>query len=333
MIARLTILAAMVALALPAAAQQKMDKVSVGLVITLSQSPFYVAEQKGYLAAEHIEIDRSNFNGAQESVSALATGQLDVSMGALNAGFFNAARQGLDLRVVAALGAQPSPVDTTPLLARKDLWDSGAIKSGKDLKGRTVAANTPGSIPEYLLTLILAKYGMGLKDVNETMLGFPQMLIAFSNKAIDAGFPAEPLATQAIRQGLAELVVPEEAVGNGDLTSVVFFSGQFIRQRGDVAVRFLRAMVRGAHETQGAYNKDPATAALLAKASGLNQQSIEDSVAFAFDPNIDIDKYLDSLRHQEAVHMQNKRLNYDTPLDLAKVVDASLVHKAAAGIK
>jgi NitT/TauT family transport system substrate-binding protein len=330
---RLTLVAAMVALALPAAAQQKMDKVSVGLVITLAQSPFYVAEQKGYLAEEHIEVDRSNFNGAQESVSALATGQLDVSMGALNAGFFNAARQGLDLRVVAALGAQPSPVDTTPLLARKDLWDSGAIKSGKDLKGRVVAANTPGSIPEYLLTLILAKYGMGLKDVNETMLGFPQMLIAFSNKAIDAGFPAEPLATQAIRQGLAELVVPEEAVGNGDLTTVVFFSGQFIRQRHDVAVRFLRALVRGAHETQGSFAKDPKMAALLAKASGLNQQSIENAVAFAFDPNLDIEKYVDSLRRQEQVHMKNGRLNYTTPLDLAKVVDASLVHKAAASLK
>jgi NitT/TauT family transport system substrate-binding protein len=327
------VLAAALALALPAAAQQKMDKVSVGLVITLSQSPFYVAEEKGYLADEHIAVEEANFAGAGEMISALATGKLDISMGALNAGFFNAANQGLDMRIVAALGAQPAPVGSTPLLARKDLWDSGAIKSGKDLKGRIVAANLPGAIPEYLLTLVLAKYGMGLKDVHETMLPFPQMLIAFKNKAIDAGFPAEPLATQAIREGFAELVVPEESVGNGDLTTVAFFSGQFMRQRTDVAVRFLRALVRGAHDTQGAYNKDPAMAALLAKASKLNQQSIENAVAFAFDPNLDIDKYIDSLRHQEAVHMQNGRLNYTTPLDLAKVVDASLVHKAAASIK
>ena len=332
MIARLMVLAA-VALALPAAAAEKADSVSLGLVITLSQSPFYVAEEKGYLADEHISVEQGSFNGAAEMISALATGKLDISMGAVSAAFFNAASQGLDMRAVAALGAQPAPVGSTPLLARKDLWDSGAIKSGKDLKDRTVAVNVPASIPEYLLTLVLAKYGMGLKDVHETMLGFPQMLIAFHNKAIDAGFPGEPLATEAIRQGFAELVVPEESVGNGDITTVVFYSGQFIRQRHDVAVRFLRALVRGARETQGPYNKDPKLAALLAKASKLNQDSIMNCVPFAFDPNLDIDKYIDSLRRQEAVHMQNGRLNYATPLDLSKLVDASLVHEAAAGIK
>jgi hypothetical protein len=47
----------------------------------------------------------------------------------------NAQHEGLDLRAVATLGAQPSPVIATPLLARQDLWDSGAIKSGADLKG------------------------------------------------------------------------------------------------------------------------------------------------------------------------------------------------------
>jgi len=329
----LAIVAALLCVALPVAGQEKLDKVSVGLVITVAQSPYYIAREKGYLAAEHIAVEEASFRGAQESISSLATGQLDVSMGALNAGFFNAQHQGLDLRAVAALGAQPSPVIATPLLARKDLWDSGAIKSGADLKGRTVAANTPGAIPEYLLTLILGKHGMALKDVNEVMLGFPQMLVAFQNKGIDAGFPAEPLATEAIRQGLAELVTPEADVGSGDLTTVVFFSGQFMRKRADVAERFLRALVRAARETQGPYNKDPQIAALLAKASKLNLQSIENCVPFAFDPNLDIAKYVDSLRRQEAVHMKNGRLNYGAPLDLATVVDATLVHKAAASIK
>jgi len=333
LIRRLAILAALVALMLPAAAQEKTDKLSIGLVITLSQSPYYIALEKGYLADEHIAIEEMSFRGAQESISSLATGQLDVSMGALNAGFFNAQHEGLDLRAVAALGIQPAPVTSTPLLARKDLWDSGAIKSGADLKGRVVAANTPGSIPEYFLTLILGKYGMTLKDVNETMLGFPQMLVAFSNKGIDAAFPAEPLATLAIRQNLAALVQPEAAVGSGDLTTVVFFSGELMRNRRAVAVRFLRALVRAAHETQGRYNEDPQLAALLAQGTKLDLDGIKAAVPFAFDRNLDIGKYVESLRRQEAVHMQNGRLNYTTPLDLSKVVDSALVHEAAASLK
>ena len=330
---RLAVLIALACgLAGPAAAEE-MDKVSVGLVITLSQSPYYIALEKGYFRAERIEPTEASFRGAQDSVSSLATGQLDISMGALNAGFFNAAHQGLDLRAVAALGLQASPVNSTPLLARKDLWDSGTIKNGADLKGRTVAANTPGSIPEYLLTLILAKYAMSLKDVNETMLGFPQMVVALRNKAVDAAFIGEPLATLAIKQGSAALVLPEAGTGSGEVTTVVFFSGKFLRERADVGERFLRAMVRAAHETQGAYNKNPDLVPLIVKASKLDAGAIEDCNTFAFDPNLDIAKYVDSMQRQEAVHMKNGRIDYKEPLDMTKVVDATLVHKAAASLK
>ena len=333
MMKRLLVLMALACgLAWPAAAEE-MDKVSVGLVITLSQSPYYIALEKGYFATERIEPAEASFRGAQDSVSSLATGQLDISLGALNAGFFNAANKGLDLRVVAALGIQPSPVSSTPLLARKDLWDSGAIKSGADLKGRIVATNTPGSIPEYLLTIILERYGMSLKDVNETMLGFPQMVVALRNKAVDAAFIGEPLATMAIKQGSAALVVPEAGTGAGEITTVVFFSGKFLRERAGVGERFLRALVRAAHETQGPYNKNPELVPLIVKASKLDPTAIQDCNAFAFDPNLDIAKFVDSLHRQESVHMKNGRLDYKEPLDLAKVVDASLVHKAAASLK
>src|SRR6185312_812531 len=86
------------------------DKVKIGQVISLAQAPYYVALEKGYLAKEGIEIDSGNFRGGQEMTSALATGQLDVGLGAFNAGFFNAVNEGLDLRAVAALGSQPSPI-------------------------------------------------------------------------------------------------------------------------------------------------------------------------------------------------------------------------------
>ncbi len=115
---------------------------------------------------------------------------LDVSMGALNAGFFNAQKEDLDLRAVAALGVQPGPVIATPLLARKDLWDSGAIKNGANLKGRKVAANTPGSIPEYLLTLILQKYGMASQRRRRDDARLPaNARVAFKQPGCGRGVP------------------------------------------------------------------------------------------------------------------------------------------------
>ncbi|HUZ73109.1 MAG TPA: ABC transporter substrate-binding protein [Stellaceae bacterium] len=333
MIVQRALAAIFLIVALPAAAPAKDDTVSVGLVISLAQAPYYIAEAKGYFAAEHIAIDSGNFSGAQDAISALATGRLDVSLGAISAGFFNAQARGLDLRAVAALGIQPSPVIATPPVVRKDLWDSGAIKSGADFKGRKIAVNVPGSIPEYLLTLILAKYHMTLKDVDETTLGFPQQVIAFKNKGIDVGFLPEPFAAVALKQGSVAIIKPEAAVGTGDLTTMVFFSGHFMRDRPDVAERFLRAVLRGARDAQGAYLQNPQIDAMLAKETGLKADAIAASIAFDFDPNLDIAKFADSLRRQEHVHMMNGRLNYKTPLPMDRLIDASLVHKAAASLK
>jgi NitT/TauT family transport system substrate-binding protein len=332
MIRQFALVGALLVMALPAAAQPKNDTVSVGYVLSLAQAPYFIALEKGYFTAEHITIDSGSFNGAQDTVSALATGKLDVSMGAVSAGFFNAQSRKLDLRAVAALGIEPGPVISTPPLVLKELWDSGKIRTGADLRGRKVAINVPGSIPEYLLTLILQKYKMTPADVDVTVLGFPQQVVALHNKAIDAAFVPEPFATMALREGVASLLRPEASVGSGDITTMIFFSGHFMRDRTDVAVRFLRAVLRGARETQGGYNKNPAIAALLAKATGLKAEDIEHSIPFAYDPNLDITHFEDSMRRQEHVHMLNKRIIYQQPLPMDQLVDATLIHKAAASL-
>ncbi|HUK60947.1 MAG TPA: ABC transporter substrate-binding protein [Stellaceae bacterium] len=321
---------AALAVLLLAGTAEAADTVSIGQVVSIAQSPYYVAVEKGYMEQAGITLDSGNFRGAQEMTSSLATGQLDVGMGAFSAGSFNAANQGLDLRAVAALGYQPSPVIATPPLVRKDLWDSGAVRSGKDLKGRKVAVNVPGSTPEYDLSLILSKYGMTLKDVDETMLGFPQMVVALANKAVDMAFVTAPFQAIPLRDGTAVLLEPEAGVTAGDITTVVFFSGKFLRERPDVGVRFLAALIQGAHETQGNYSKDPAMAQLLAKATGLKLADIEDSVAFQFDPDLDIDKFQASIRREEKQHMLDGRLDYTTPLAMDRLVDDTPLKKAIA---
>ena len=311
-------------------AQAADDVVKIGVVRSLAQAAYYVALEKGYFAEAHIKLDDSSFSGGQEMTSSLATGQLDIGLGAFNAGFFNAANQGLDLRAVAALGSQPHPVIATPPLVRKDLWDNGTIRSGKDLKGRKVAVNTPGATPEFTLSLILEKYGMTLKDVDETMIGFPQMVIALKNKAVDVAFVSEPFATIALKEGASVILAPEAGTTAGDITTVVFASGKFMRDRPQVLERFLGAVLRGAKFTRDAYNKNPAIAALLSKGTGIKQDVVEAATAFAFDPNLDIEHFTDSIRRQEIQHMKDGRLNYKTPIAMDKIVDATFIKKAMA---
>ena len=308
------------------------ETVTVQIVKSLAQAPFYVAEGKGYFAQEGIKVESSEVRSALDTIAPLATGRLDASLGAATAGFFNAAERGFDLRVVAAMGIQ-GPVMATQPLARKALWDAGTIRSAKDLKGRKVAINAPGDITEYFLTLMVQKYGMTLKDLDVTPIAFGEQIVAFKNGAIDAGFLPEPLSTTVQMAGSVHLLEPEAGIGKDTITTFMFYGTKFMQERPKVALGFLRALVRAARETQDGYNKNPEVATMIAKETGLKVEAVEQCTPFAIDPNLDIAKYVDGLRREEAVHRANGRLNYSKPLDFDKVVDAKLVHEAAASLK
>lgn len=315
-----------------APANAEPQTVTVRLVRSIAQAAYYIAVAKGYFAQEGIKLDSGDTRSALDTIGPLATGRLDVSMGAATAGFFNAAHQGFDLRVVAAMGIQ-GPVMSTQPLVRKALWDDGTIRSAKDFRHRKVAINAPGDVTEYFLTLMAKKYGMSLKDIDVTVLGFAQQLAAYKNGAIDAGFLPEPVASAARLSGTVVLDEPDAGVGEGTITTFMFASTKFMHERPKVALAFMRAMLRGARDAQGDYLKDPTIAASIAKQTGLKVEAIQRAVPYKIDPDLDIAKFVPGLKREESVHRENGRLNYEGELDFAKVIDASLVHQAAAGLE
>ncbi len=327
--------AAAVALGLlvPAARAEEPQTVTVQLVRSIAQAPYYIAVAKGYFTQEGLKIESGDTRSALDAIGPLATGRLDVAIGAATAGFFNAAHQGFDLRIVAAMGIQGPLMSTQPVV-RKALWEAGTIRSGKDYRGRKIAVNAPGDITQYFLTLIARKYGMTLKDMDVTPLGFAEQLVAFKNGAIDAGFLPEPLASVAKLSGSVVLDEPDSGIGEGTITTFVFYGTKFMHDRPKVALGFLRALVRGARDTQGtAYLKDPAIAGSIAQQTGLKVEAIEHSVPYAIDPNLDIAKFEAGLRKQETIHRENGTITYKGELSFKKVIDASLIHRAAASVK
>jgi NitT/TauT family transport system substrate-binding protein len=313
-------------------ARAEPQTVRLQLVRALAQAPYYIAVAKDYFAKEGVTVDATNVRSALDTIAPLATGQLDVSFGAAVAGFFNAAHQNFDLRVVASLGYQ-GPVMATQPLIRKSLWDDGSIRSGKDLRGRKVAVNAPGDITEYYLALMAKKYGMTLKDIDVVPLGFAEQFVAFKNGAIDAGFLPEPLSTTAQMADTAVLDADDAGIAAGSITTFAFFGTKFMHDRPDVALAFLRALVRGARDAQGPYLKDEATATSIARQTELKLEAVERSTPYAVDPNLDIARFEPSLRDQERVHREDGRLNYQGELSFDSVIDPSLVRKAAASIK
>ena len=66
------------------------QKVSIGIVQSLTDLTFYIAEQKGFFAREGIVPELVKFASGTQMVAPLAKGDLDVASGSVSAALFNA---------------------------------------------------------------------------------------------------------------------------------------------------------------------------------------------------------------------------------------------------
>jgi len=160
----LSFLLAAAGLASPASAAQLVE-VKVGTNNVISDAPFFIANRKGYFEEQGIKVKLVSFDAGPKMIAPLGAGQLDVAAGAASAGLFNAAARGIDIKIVADKSSTPPGYDLMPILVRKELVDTGKVKSYKDLKGLKVAEAGKGGSPGSKLNEALKKGGLTYKDV------------------------------------------------------------------------------------------------------------------------------------------------------------------------
>src|SRR3546814_13524554 len=78
------------------------------------------------------------------------------------------------------------------LVVRKDLYDSGEIKSAADLKGRTIAITARGQFTHLLAGKALESGGHTVDDARLVTMSYPDMVAAFDGGSIDAAAFVEP---------------------------------------------------------------------------------------------------------------------------------------------
>ena len=217
----------------------EMDKVSVGIVNSISDAPFYIAQDKGYFRDENLDVTLTPFNSGSVMVAPLGTGQLDAGGGSASAGLYNAVARGIKIKIVADKASSPPGYGDMKLLVRKDLVDSGLYKSLKDLKGMTFAMNGPGVSNTSSLNDLLTSVGLEYSDVKTVDLAFPEHVVALKNKAVDAGMTGEPAATAAVQAGYADAILRDDQIAPNHELSSLLYSDVFIKKRPEVAARFM----------------------------------------------------------------------------------------------
>jgi NitT/TauT family transport system substrate-binding protein len=298
------------------------QKVIVAYVPILKFATLYVAASRGIFDRYGLDVETQSVRSGTEVIAFLTQGKVDVGGIAIVASTWNGWVKGMDMRIIAPGALEPVKGSPTRLLARKDLVDSGKVRTVADLKGlRLGMAGGPGSGGEYLAAKALERGRLTIRDVQALNISNVDMTAGFASKSLDAGILGSPYADQAIAAGNA--VSLAEDLTPGAMTVAFVSSGKLLKERPEVARRFVLALMEAARMMQGAdYLASENVRAYLAHVNA-TEQSIRTGDPVIYDPNQEIS--LDGLRDVERVHRENGRTEYQQAFDPATVTDASLV--------
>jgi NitT/TauT family transport system substrate-binding protein len=236
-------LAALLALA-ASCGMSLAEDLKVGVVGTTSDASFFIADAKGYFRAEGLDVSFIRFDSAAKMIAPLGSGELAVGGGATSSALYNAAERHVNIRIVADKGRTSPGYPFEAFLVRKNLYDSGKVRSFRDLKGLRIAVNSNANSEAVLLNLAVRAGGFTMKDIQPVYLGFPQQPAGFANAALDAAIVAEPFITYIVRQGTAVKLIGVDEFAPGFQNAVTLYGADFAKRRPDAAKGFMRALVR-----------------------------------------------------------------------------------------
>ena len=269
------------------------DKVRVGVMNSSGDIGVLIAMDKGYFAAEGIELETTPFVSAAQMVAPLGTGELDVGGGVVSAGLYNAAARQIAIRVVADRGSTAPGYRYQSLMIRKDLVENGRYKGFADLKGLKLSVPAPGITPQAVIAEAARRGNIEYNDIEQVYMGMSQQVVAFQSKAIDGAIMIEPYATQLEKAGSAVHVALTEDIYPGAEISLAFFGEKFARERADVARRYMKAFLRGVRDYNDAIengvwrdtDKARDVLRIFAKGVGMSEAALRETRPQASNPD------------------------------------------------
>jgi NitT/TauT family transport system substrate-binding protein len=247
-------LVAVIPVLFAASAHAQQPTVQVGQVLSIASAATFIAIDKGYFREQGIKVEVSNLDTSTDSLAVVAQNRFQIVEGGLSAAYFNAIEK--NLPVTISVDRVSSPINHK-LLIRSDLKDQ--IKTIAQLKGRPLASNSRGSITNYEIGKILEKSGLTFRDVDLKFIPFPQVAIAFANKAVDAAFVIPPFASQIEERGLGVVAADaDDFVTPHPMTIAVnFINTDWAAKNPDLVNKYYVAYMRGVRDFCNAYHSGP----------------------------------------------------------------------------
>ena len=309
---------------------QGLAKVRLGVPNAATDVGYFVAHARGYFKDEGLDVEIIPFDSAARMIAPMASGELQVAAGGPSAGLYNGVARGLDIRMVSDKSKNVTNRSSVHVMVRKDLMDSGRVKSIKDLKGLKYANGAPGSSATSIFYTLLKRAGIALDEVQEVSMSFPQQVAALETGAIDFAAPPDPAGTLAMKRGIAKLLIESWELIPSHQVAVTLYGGKFIKEQADQGRRFMRAFLRGVRDHNDALDatgnfagaRGDAIIDILVKYGPFKDPQIYKSFVMAF---CDPDGKMDMASLQVDIDIFKEMKMLEAPVDLAKVLDTSFI--------
>ena len=219
---------------LPASAQQLIP-FRVGITDAVNTVlPVWMAQEGGFYAANGLKVEIINMGGGTRGAKELQAGNIDLMRVGMSS-VVQANRRGGDLRLIGSMSN----------VIRFVIATAPGVKSAADLKGGVIGVSSIGSESDSTVTLALERFGMTRADVTvKEYGGGAKRLAAVRAGEIKATAINEPTTSQAREQGVNILIDLAAEKIPWLFSGVVVRRGD-LKERRDLAMRFLRAVIEG----------------------------------------------------------------------------------------
>lgn len=216
---------------------EKTD-LKVGILPIPDAATVYIAKEKGYFAAEGLNVTPVVLANGSETVSRVVSGGVDIAYSAY-VPIIQAVSSGVQVRVVG--DGYQGRAGLYPIVTRPD----SPIHDARQLAGKKIGLINTKGFPSLLTDAALAGVGVPASAVHLVEIPYPNMPAALQNGSIDAAFMTEPYLSQSRKTFGARVVVDTMSGPTADLPVGGYVSSpRFVDGNPKTVAAFDRAIVK-----------------------------------------------------------------------------------------
>lgn len=256
---------------------------STGAALTLKSAyttttgrPLWVAKGSGYFDKQGLDVSLALVHAGAPILAALASQDVPIAF-AGGQEIVNAIMKGSDLVIVAGFADKLTD----------SIYTAPSITKPEQLKGGAIGVTGFGAISQVAGEIGLEKLGLKGQVQFVATGGPPATLAAIQTGKVQGGVFSPPQTFKAADQGL-NLLIDVATLDTHVQTTVVATSRAYAKSNPDVVLRYVTAVIEGAH---GAVTDKKAGSAAIAKYGGVSDPAIVSKTYDYFKDKIGHDGY------------------------------------------